>query len=159
KGLADVGANALPRLKSSLKLQKFSNCNCHAKKPELEAAKADPPGFKEALEKHKAQQKHVKELLDDAKGVPRAEASPPFAILQNSIEWVEKKKFQLTILTPTHDSASRKKPQVAYFDYRVKYPTIDGTYDPTGANDDGVSYRDAGTLGEAPPVPTSARGS
>jgi hypothetical protein len=163
KGLAEISVNAMPRLKSSLKLQKFSNCNCHKQAPESEAIKqkvqADPPGFQQAVEAHRAQQRHVRELLEGARAVPRGEASPPFAVLQNSIEWIEKKKFKLKILTPTHDATSRKKKQVAYFDDRVDYPTIDGTYDPTGASDTGVVYREENLLGEAPPVPPSARSS
>jgi hypothetical protein len=99
----------------------------------------------------------VKELLDSARVVPRGEASPPLAVLQNSLEWIEKKKFQLTILTPTHDSTARKTGKVAYFDDTVMYPRIEGTYDPSGTSDKGVAYRDAGTISEAPPVPPAAR--
>ena len=40
----------------------------------------------------------------------------------------------------------------------AKYPEEGGTYDPTGASDDGVLSRDPGKLGEAPPVPPKARG-
>src|SRR5262249_31766682 len=110
KGLAEIGANALPRLKSSFKLQKFSNCDCHKKTPEAEAVKrkiqADPPGFKQALEAHKAQQSHVKNLLDTAQRVPR-NTSTEYAILQNSLEWIKLDDSE-SGKTPADQSQTRK---------------------------------------------------
>jgi hypothetical protein len=111
----------------------------------------------QARNDHEAQQKHVADLFAAAKAVPR-EQSTPFAVLQNSIEWIEKKGFKLAILTPTHDFDRRKDGMVAYFDSRTTYPDIGGTYDPTQMSDEGVEYRRSVTLGEAPPVLASSRG-
>jgi hypothetical protein len=130
-----------------------------------EQRRLNPPGFKEAIAKHEAQQKRVVELFASAKAVTRGN-SPEDTALQNSIEWVEptKKdnkevapKFGLLILTPTHDSQRRKDGKVAYFDSRIKHPEVGGAYDPTGENDEGIDYVESGTLGTARHPPAGAR--
>jgi hypothetical protein len=130
-----------------------------------EQRRLNPPGFKEAIAYHEEQQKKVVELFASAKAVTRGNSAEDTA-LQNSIEWVEPAKngnkeaapkFGLLILTPTHDSRSRKKDQVAYFDVRKKHPEVGGYYDPTGESDEGVDYAEEKILGKAAHPPTAAR--
>ncbi|MFN0140305.1 MAG: DUF4157 domain-containing protein [Pyrinomonadaceae bacterium] len=128
----------------------------------------NPPGYKEAKQNHEAQQKKVNELIQSAKEVTRGNSQSD-TLLQNSIEWIEpsqaKKaeeketppKFGMVVLTPTHDSRTRKPGddgKRAFFDTRIKYPVIGGDYDPTAASDDGVRYGESGLLGTAfhPPL-------
>jgi hypothetical protein len=91
--------------------------------------------YQDALTAQQAQQRRVNDLLKGFAAVPASPTADPSnpdtkahaystSFLKNTVEWIEKKIIPLYVLTPTHYS------DVVYFDNKVAYPEIGGTYDP-----------------------------
>jgi Domain of unknown function (DUF4157) len=91
--------------------------------------------YQDALTAHQVQQRRVNDLLKGFAAVPASptkdQSNPDTkahaystSFLKNTVEWIEKKIIPLYVLTPTHYS------DVVYFDDKVAYPDIGGTYDP-----------------------------
>jgi len=122
--------------------------------PQAKVSKQDEEGKKIAVEKHKKMQMTVDAMLTDARKIATDVSKGPLDpdnLYHNTIELMDLKKILVSFLSPTHDSTTRKPPDVAYFDWHVKYPDPGGDYPADPANTDintGLRFADADTGGE-----------
>jgi hypothetical protein len=118
------------------------------------ASKKDEDGKKAALKQHEQQQLNVVNLLNDARKIshdPSKGLLDPDNLYYNTVELIDKRKILVSILTPTHDTTTRKPPELAYFDWHVKHPDPGGDYPADPAITDiskGLSFADLDTSGE-----------
>jgi hypothetical protein len=117
-------------------------------------SKQDEEQKKAALKRHEDQQRNVAALLDDARKIKRDPSKGPFDadnLFSNTVEMIDAKRILLSVLSPTHDTTTRKPPQLAYFDWHVRYPKTGGDYpaDRTITDTDkGLSFADSDVSGE-----------
>jgi hypothetical protein len=118
------------------------------------ASQQDESAKKLAVEKHKKMQQKVDGFIKDARKVASDPSKGPLDadnLLHNTIELMDLKRILVSFLSPTHDSATRKPPNLAYFDWHVKYPATGGDYPADPTNTDigtGLKFADADTGGE-----------
>jgi uncharacterized protein DUF4157 len=113
----------------------------------------DIEGQKKAVKQHQEQQKNVASLMDEGrkKSADAARGTlDPDNLFHNTVELIDGNKIRLTVFSPTHDTATRKPPQRAYFDATKHFPDIGGDYpaDPDIKNDNKLMYTEPGVSGE-----------
>lgn len=113
-----------------------------------------------AIQQHEAQQRNVAKIVDEGRKLkvdPAKGIWDQDNVYRNSIEMLDDGKVLLSIMTPTHysvpDVEEFKDTDIAYFDYRVKFPKIGGDYPADPAKDEtGLTRRRAGLEGDAFPI-------
>jgi hypothetical protein len=147
---ADLVAAQMMRMESRPSAQLRNVSQAPAGLAQRQASKDDEKKKKEAQQKHLDQQRHVAQLLDQARKIqsdPSKGTTDPDNLYHNSLEMIDAGKVLLSVLSPTHDAQTRKPGQLAYFDWHVKYPKTGGDYpaDPADkSTDKGLEFANVG---------------
>jgi hypothetical protein len=93
-----------------------------------------------ALSQHTEQQQRFNRLITDglAQSPGSTQELDRAALLRNACQWIASGRVETRVLTPTHDSATRRQGQLAFFDRQVAYSNVGGSYSllPDPASDD-----------------------
>ncbi|BCZ84348.1 hypothetical protein PTKU64_80230 [Paraburkholderia terrae] len=116
------------------------------------ATPADEAQAAQARQNHEAQQRNVENLLEKGRKItpdPSKGIADGDNLFRNSIELLDTGRIRLTVLSQTHDSATRRPPEYAYFDTRVDYPHVGGDYpaDPAVKQGAGLAYEKQNLVG------------
>jgi Domain of unknown function (DUF4157) len=111
---------------------------------------------KAAVAHHEKQQRLVAGFLQNALKIKPDPKNPLQGdnLYRNTAEMVRDGKIVLCILSPTHDSTTRRTGFHAYFDWRVKHPKIGGDYSIDPKINHGVVFENPNTAGRMKSVPT-----
>jgi hypothetical protein len=89
-----------------------------------------------ALNVHLEQQDRVAQLIRGGLALTPVTPGDRDALFRNACQFIVAGPFTTRILTPTHDTMTRRPGQVAYFDALVAFPARGGDYADTPAPDD-----------------------